>query len=462
MQLTQSFISQAIPSSCVQGTIPQHSNFCVDSRLLQPGDIFVAIKGERQNGHDFIEQVLHAGAGGIIADQMHQQTIMQKFAEPLKNKFVIFVPDPAQALIDLAHAWRAQFSFPVVAVTGTVGKTTTKEMIRNVLLSAGWQGVVSAGNQNTLIGASMNILKMRASDQVAVFELGISAQGAMRKLVELVRPTLSVITYVGHGHMQGLGSVSQVAQEKREVFALFNEKNIGIINGDLPELAKISYHHPVIFFGKKLKNQIQARNIRVHNNSIGFTAKIFEKKYSVFLSTCNQARVYNALGALAVGKVLGIADEVLIEGIQRPVSIPGRFDMVSLGYGCLMINDAYNANPESMKASLTAFDQYQTPLKKKLVLGDMRELGVDSKRWHRRLGGIISKMSGIHAVILIGEQMQYAREQMPPHIVVHHFAQVEAACDVLKDMLLAQNTVFLLKASLSMRFAHLVKYLQQI
>ena len=374
----------------------------------------------------------------------------------------MFVNDTLQALVDLAYAWRSQFNFPVVAITGSVGKTTTKEMVRNILAQTSMNYLASCGNQNTLIGVSLNILKMRATHDVAVFELGIAETGGMKKLAQLLRPTHAAITFVGHGHLQGLGDVADVAAQKRDVFCMLKASGIGIINGDQPELSQISYQHQVIRFGKKRINQIQASKIKVVKNCVSFIAKIYEKKYLVTLPTCNIARVNNALCAMAIGKVLQISDELLIAGVQQSMHVPGRFQILPHAFGCVLIHDAYNANPDSMQASLQAFQAYQTDLKKVLVLGDMMELGEKSDFWHQKLGIMVKKVSDLHSVILIGKQVALTKKTLPADIQSCHFTTIEDAFEQLKCMLLSADKVFLFKASNSLRFSALVKRLQEI
>jgi UDP-N-acetylmuramoyl-tripeptide--D-alanyl-D-alanine ligase len=194
---------------------------------VQQGDIFIALKGSHVDGHNFIDQALDRGVAGFIAHATHREAILQKYGTRLNSKMVLFVTDSLQTLLALAHAWRSQFTYPVIGITGTVGKTTTKEIIRNILRVAHKKALVSHGNQNTLIGVSLNILKMRAEHDVAVFELGISQQGSMKELVSLVRPTSAVITQIGHGHMQGLGDIDLIAQEKRDVFSYLVKEILG-------------------------------------------------------------------------------------------------------------------------------------------------------------------------------------------------------------------------------------------
>lgn len=462
MHIDASFVTKVLPHISFQGIFPIDANFSVDTRTLQKGDVFIALCGQQVDGHDFIADALKKGASGIIANLNCKKDLMQKYSKEFEKISVSFVPNTLQALIDLAHAWRSQFFYPVVAITGTVGKTTTKEMVKNILEQTNMNYLVSSGNQNTLIGVSLNILKMRVCHQVAVFELGIAEIGSMKKLVQLLRPTYAAITCVGHGHMQGLGDVSSVAREKREIFSILNDSGIGIINGDQAELSQVSYAHPVIRFGIKRLNQIQARNIVVSNNNIKFTAKIYGKKYDVVLSSCNQARVYNALCAMAIGKILQISDEFLVAGVQQPIYVQGRFQILPHSSGSILIHDAYNSNPESIKASLVAFENYQTPLKKVLVLGDMMELGEQSNFWHRQLGRMVKKISNFDAIILIGSQVEWALKTLPKDVTFFKFDAIENAFALLKSMILTKDKVFLFKASNSMRFSQLIAQLQEV
>jgi len=415
------------------------------------------LPGERVDGHDFISQALHAGASGFMLSLSKKAELLQTYKKEFENKTILFVPDTYQALIDMASAWRSQFTYPVVAITGSVGKTTTKEMVRNILKLTDRKYIVSSGNQNTLIGVSMNILKMRHDHQAAVFELGIANRGSMKKLVELLRPTYSLITAIGHGHMEGLGDLDSVAREKREIFSCFTDRDIGIINGDQPEIANISYIHPVIRFGKKTSNQIQARKIVCENNTISFNVKIYNQKYPVALPSCNQARVMNALAAMSIGYLLNIPNETLIKGVEQPVVVAGRFQLLPHHSGCMIIHDGYNSNPDSAKASLIAFENYQTDKKKVVVLGDMLELGIESSFWHRQLGRLLHHITDLSHVVLIGKQIEWTKKTLPIGMKSSVFATADEAFELLKSMLLQKDKVFLFKASTRLSFPILLK-----
>ncbi len=253
---------------------------------------------------------------------------------------ILAVPNPLQALIQLATVWRAQFTYPVVGITGSVGKTSTKEMIANILTLNDMPIIASHGNQNTNIGLSLNMLRMRSAHKAAIFELGISKRGEMAQLAAIVKPTTAIITNIGHQHMDGLGSLQDIALEKRDIFKYFAEENIGIINGDQSILSHVSYPHPVIRFGSKTTNQIQARKIRVNGSHINFVLKIYKKKYNIILDQPHMGSVFNALAATAAAHLLGVPEEIIVKGIQRPLVVAGRFEQRPLKFAKgSLIND---------------------------------------------------------------------------------------------------------------------------
>ena len=297
MRFDEHFITRALPGvSIVHNVIPQEYHFSIDSRTLEPGNIFVALQGTQCDGHDFLINAFEKGAAGCIiaTDKQH---LLDAIQHTIQDKLVLVVKDPMQALISLARAWRIQFDIPIVAITGSVGKTCTKEMLSQILMLDGRAYLASHANQNTVIGLSINLLRLRKEHSVGIFELGISKRGEMIKLVNILRPTTSVITNIGHQHMDGLGSLSDISLEKRDVFKYFTEDSIGIINGDQPILSHVAYKHPVIKFGSKTTNQIQARKMRVSGSHISFVLKIYKEKYSIVLKQPHEGMVFNALAA---------------------------------------------------------------------------------------------------------------------------------------------------------------------
>lgn len=448
MYLDQQFIRSVIPDVSFLGIeIPPLAEFSVDSRLIKRGEIFVAIKGTRADGHDFIHDAVRNGASGLVIAHSRQDDLKKVEAHRVKNIAVIMVSDPEAAIIALARAWRTQFSFPVIGITGSVGKTSTKELLANILRIQNKRFLVSHDNQNTALGVSLNILKMRPEHEVAIFEMGINKRGEMARMAELVRPTSAIITAVGHSHMEGLGSLNDISAEKRDIFKFFKEDSIGIVNGDLPILATIAYAHPIIKFGSKTINQIQARKIQVSGNKTQFVLKLYHDRYKIVLDTQHVGRVFNALAAVSVAHYLNISHDIIIKGIQSPCIVKGRFQSLDLKASKgIIINDCYNASPESMKAALLAFEKIESKGPKIAVLGDMLELGVNSPFWHRQLGRLLRKVPSLKHVVLVGEHVKWTLKTIPVGMTVEMVPTWREAIKSL-ELKLDRESVVLVKGS---------------
>jgi UDP-N-acetylmuramoyl-tripeptide--D-alanyl-D-alanine ligase len=455
MRFDKSFIIKTLPEISIPfGHFPEDAIFSIDSRVLQAGDIFVALKGVDHDGHDFVAKVFEKGAAGVIIAESKKNIL--NGIKGLDTKLVLLVKDPFEAFVQLAAAWRLQFNYPVIAVTGSVGKTSTKEFLSQIMIHAGKKYLVSHGNQNTKIGLALNMLRMRAEHELAIFEIGISRRGEMAELAHLLRPTSAAITNIGHQHMDGLGSLNDIALEKRDVFKYFTENSIGIINGDQPILAHVSYQHPVIKFGSKTTNQIQARKMRVSGSHISFMLKIYKKKYSISLDQPHVGAAFNVLTATAVAHWLGISDEVIVEAIQKPCVVEGRFEerMVNDDQG-MLINDCYNANPESMKAALLAFQQIETSSPKIAILGDMLGLGVNSPFWHRQVGRFLRKVPSLNKVILVGNLVSWVKKTAPVGLRVEIVGSWQEAVQKIEGELYAKPAI-LVKGSFAIGLGNLV------
>lgn len=457
MLFNRQYISSVVPEARFIGTQMQDfSGIAIDSRHLVPGELFVAIKGSRQDGHDFIGEAISKGASALMISQ-EKKTVLQSLpATTLKKLFVILVPNPREALIALATVWRDQFDIPVIGITGSIGKTSTKEMLANILKIQGMNFLSSHGNQNTALGLSLNILRLKPEHQVAIFEMGVSKRGEMARMAALVKPTTGIITAIGHSHMEGLGSLNDIAGEKREIFKYFKENNIGIINGDLPILANISYSHPIVKFGCKTTNQVQARKIQSNNTHTHFVLKLYKERFKIILDTNHSGRVINALASATAAYLLNIPSETIVKGIQVPLNIQGRFEPTKLKAAKgILINDCYNASPESMKAALLAFEKLESKGQKIAVLGDMLELGVNSPFWHRQLGRFLRKVPSLNHVVLVGEQVKWTKATVPVGITFEHVPSWKEAIDCLKKRL-DREAVILVKGSNGMQLSKLV------
>ena len=458
MRFDKSFITKTLPDMSIAfGHFPENATFSIDSRDIKPGDIFVALKGVDHDGHEFVAQALKKGASGAIIAESKKDILTG--IKDLETKLILLVKDPLEAFVQLAARWRLQFNYPVIAITGSVGKTSTKEFLSQIMALAGKNYLVSHGNQNTKIGLALNMLRMKKEHELAIFEIGISRRGEMSELANLLRPTSAAITNIGHQHMDGLGSLNDIALEKRDVFKYFTEDSIGIINGDQPILAHVSYQHPVIKFGSKTTNQIQARKMRVSGSHISFVLKIYKKKYSIVLDHPHVGAVFNVLTATAAAHWLGISDEVIITAIQKPCIVEGRFEERAInGARGMLINDCYNANPESMKAALLAFQQIETKSPKIAILGDMLGLGVNSPFWHRQVGRFLRKVPSLTKVILVGNLVAWVKKTAPVGLRVEVVGSWQEAQQKIELELDAKPAV-LVKGSLAMGLGNLVSVL---
>ena len=457
MRFNKQFISSVVPEASFLGEmIQEFSSVSVDSREIQKGDIFVAVKGSNVDGHDFIADAIKKGARALIIDAKKEALIKKLDKKVLKDVCVIMVPSAKQAVIDLAKEWRSHFEIPVIGITGSLGKTTTKEMIANILRLNSMKFVASRANQNTVLGIALNILRFRPEHKAAVLEMGVSKRGEMDQMAELVRPTIGIITSIGHSHLEGLGSLSDIANEKCAIFKYFKEENIGIINGDQAILAQIAYRHPMIRFGSKTTNQVQARKIQTNPGKTSFVLKLYKDRYPIVLDTSHAGRVLNALAASAAGYLLGIKAETIVKGIQEPLIIEGRFESTRLKADKgILINDSYNASPESMKAALLAFEKVESKDQKIAVLGDMLELGVNSPFWHRQLGRFLRKVPSLHHVILVGDLVKYTKDTVPVGITFEHVPTWKEATASLKKRL-DKEAAILVKGSNGINLKNLV------
>lgn len=458
MQFNQRFVENTLSEvTFIQNNFPEEVSFSIDTRTLKNGDIFIALPGVQVDGHTFVTQAIERGAAGIIIADSKVSILEAVSAETLKKLLIITVPDTLKALAALAKAWRLQFTGPVVGITGSVGKTSTKESVAHILRQQNIAYIASEGNQNTLIGVSLNLLRIKDFHRVVIIEMGISKRGEMAALVDVVRPTNALITIIGHQHMDGLGSLNDIALEKREIFKYFTEESIGIINGDQAILSDVSYSHPVIRIGCKTTNQIQARKIRMVNSSVQFVLKMYGKKYSVTIPKPHTGAVANALAAAAIARLLDIPDEVIIEAIQKPLVIAERFEEKTLKNGRgIMISDCYNANPESMKAALLAFQQISTDAYKVAVLGDMLGLGVNSPFWHRQIGRFLRKIPSLQKVILVGSLVQWTKKTAPVNVSVELVSTWQEAAQRLNGEG-EREVMVLVKGSKDVGLGHLVE-----
>lgn len=459
MFFDREFFLQALPEThFLSEHFPIEPEFYTDSRAVVPGSIFCALRGAHVDGHDYIEEALQRGAAGIIAEHQSRSLFDHLDIGLLANTLIALVPDTIKALCELARAWRAKFRGTIVGITGSLGKTSTKELLGNIIDRAGIESCVSYGNQNTIIGMPLNVLKLREHHKVGVFELGISKPGELRRLVDVLRPDTAMITNIAHMHVEAFGTLPNIAVEKQDVFHYFGERSIGIINGDVPFLAQTSYQHPVIRFGLKTTNQIQMRRVKRVGDTITGVLNLYKRHYPVVLRHYNESIVNTVLAASAMACHLGIPDEAIVEVVQEPFRMYRRFERKRIkGFNnAMLIDDGYNAGPESMKAALSGFQEIVGQGKKIAIIGDMAELGHMSSFWHRQLGRCLSKTSTLAHIILVGDMVQWTHQMLESDDGVTRVANWQEAADVVQDIL-EDDVLILVKGSRSMKLEGVVE-----
>jgi UDP-N-acetylmuramoyl-tripeptide--D-alanyl-D-alanine ligase len=479
MKLTKDFLTTALPQAAVyqNGSLLQPTDeaawqaladrgdimVSIDSRTIQPGEFFVALKGPSFDGHDFIRGAVERGAIGVLMGR-DRLAAMTSLPADLQRALFVVVDDTLAAFVALAKVRRQQFTGPVVAITGSVGKTSTREMLRTILATAGVPAYTSIKTYNNVFGVSYSLLCIPSTAKVAVLEVGISEKGEMAQLVDIVRPSIGIITNVAHAHLEGLGnSLACVAYEKRQLFSHFTTANVGIVCGDQAILNTVSYSHPVARFGLKTKNQVQARKVAVINDEDGgyktsFTLKWYGHKASVVLATSHTAMVMNALAAATAAYFLSVSFEAVVDGLQAYRGFERRFEMKKIrGNRGILLNDCYNANPESMKAALTAFGKLETTGPKIAVIGDMLELGAREAYWHRQIGRFIGKNSALNSLILVGERTKGIAKTLPRTVTAHWVKDWQEARVALEGLLTASEAAVLVKASRGVHLDLMVK-----
>jgi UDP-N-acetylmuramoyl-tripeptide--D-alanyl-D-alanine ligase len=372
----------------------------INSRTIEEEELFVCIQGEKFDGHNFLGDAINKGAAGIIlSDPSH---LPKDMTGKGNSPFVIQSQNTLRALQELASYQRNRFPFQVVAVTGTNGKSTTKEMIASIIETK-YKTLKTQGNLNNHIGLPLTLLARKPEHEVGVLEMGMSAAGEIKRLAEIAKPDIGVITNISAGHLEQLKTVKDVQAAKGELFDSLDREGTAIVNADDPlvlELAK-SLRVKKITYGIEHPADIQASNIQNKgSHGFTFTAKIFNQSITVNLLQIGYCNIYNALAALAAGHSLGISGKDMSRGLERYQQIPQRNEQVHYE-GVTLINDAYNANPQSMREALKTLSEFNTQGKRFLIIGDMLELGPLSESAHHELGQEVI-LSNVDHLVTVG------------------------------------------------------------
>lgn len=384
------------PESIFQG-------LTTDSRALQPGNLFIPLVGEKFDGHDFIGDAVRAGASGVLVQRDREG----KLGRAAETVAVIVVEDTLRALGDIARFWRKLFPIPVIAVTGSSGKTTTKEMIGHIL-GLGRKVHKNQGNFNNLVGLPLTLFGMNGSHEAAVLEMGTNRRGEIGRLTEIAAPDVGVITNIGPAHLKGFGSLDAVREEKGDLFRVMGNNGIAVINGDDENVGLLAkrWDGERITFGFDGRAFVRAEGITPEGpQGISFLLRVGELKGNVSLATVGEHNVRNALAAAAASWAVGTDFETLRRGLQAFRPVPGRMAVRRLKNGAFLIDDSYNANPASVKEALKTLRDQQGKHRSIAVLGDMLELGEAAADLHEEIGRAVAD-SGVDTLFVKGA---YAR-----------------------------------------------------
>ena len=438
--------------AAVGGTLLQDSGAPVtgvttDSRAVQPGQLFIPLVGERFDGHAYISKALEGGAAGCLTAR-EPETL-------LPGKLYIQVADTRLALKALASWYRDKFDLPVVQVTGSAGKTTTKEMIASVL-SQRYNTLRTEGNFNNDIGAPLTLLRLMPEHQAAVIETGMNHFGEIRYLGEMVRPDIAVITNVGDAHIENLGNTRQgILRAKCEIFDNLTPEGIAVLNGDDELLNTVTLPQTILRCGVGDGCGVRVTDIDDRGlEGVACTVTIKGEHYRLTTSAPGRYMIYPMAMAAAIGRRLGLTREEIAAGVAAYTTVGSRMHLIRLPGERLVIDDCYNANPQSMAEGLRMLAA--SPAQHRVaVLGDMGELGQLTAQAHRDMGALTRRL-GLTAVA-VGEKMHALTETDPQ---AQWFATVEEAMPAIRQ-LFTPGTAVLVKASHAMHFESIVKELEK-
>lgn len=449
----------------------------IDSRKVTEGGVFVATVGERVDGHRFIPEVFEKGVSLVVTEKTPKQVAAEHGIDTGAWGTYLLVEDSLQALKDIAEYYRSKLSIPFIGITGSVGKTSTKEFIARVLAEK-YNVLKTEGNFNNEIGVPLTLLRIRNEHEAAVVEMGISDFGEMHRLSKMVRPDICVITNIGQCHLENLKDRDGVLKAKTEIFDFMAADGVVCLNGEDDKLCTVKevQGKKTHFFGIG-KNTEEASYVTdiVSKGLWGSEACLHvkngmgeERSFQVEVPLPGIHMVTNAAAAACVASLLGLSDEQIVEGIKKVEAIGGRNHLIRLSEYTL-IDDCYNANPVSMKAALDLLAMADN--RKIAILGDMFELGENSDAMHAMVGDY-AVASGVEQLVCVGENAKHMYEaakkaatQREAAGKIFYFATREQLIDALsehREELLPVGSTILLKASHGMQFAEVLQFLQEL
>ena len=452
-RLTFSQLAEMVNGTVIQGDAIETSSVVIDSREVKPDSVFFAIKGERLDGHQFIDRAFEKGARGAVVARVP--------SELPADKGIVQVADTTEALQKLASAIRDRFDFLLIGITGSAGKTTTKEMIAT-LIATERRTHKSWGNFNNQIGAPLCLDNVPDDAEVVVSEMGMNHKGEIAQIAGLLRPTIGVYTNIAPVHIEFFGTIEKIAEAKRELLENLAQPATVVVNADNEHVMRISegFHGRRVTYGIDHAAEYRATNIR-ERGLLGtrFTLEAERRSIELELVLPGRHNLENLLAAIATARLVGIAWESIERGVRdvkpayhRGVIVPWR--------GATIYDDSYNSNPYALKRALELMTQAETGGRRIAVIGDMLELGEQETQFHRDAGRAIPK--SIDVVVGVGKRSQALLEgaRETGLKALHHFADAKSAGEFLKDEI-REGDLVLIKGSRGVGLDKIVTLLEE-
>ncbi len=376
----------------------------IDSRTIKRGDLFVALRGTNFDGHQFVHEAMEKGGGGFVIEN---EALGQKGTIVPRGKAAIVVRDTLRALGDIAHSWREKHPIPLIAVAGSNGKTTTKEIIAT-LLEGSFRILKTLGNLNNLVGLPLTLLNLRTDHNMAVVEMGMNMKGEIRRMTEIANPDVGLITNINEAHLEGLGTFEELIKAKGELWDTMRSDGVIVVNQDDANVMKLAEGYPGkrVAFGLESPSDVMAKKVTIEaQRGVRFTLALRGEEVEVAFPMMGISSVYNALAGTAVASVVGVQLKNIKERLELVKPFCMRMEIIPLEGGATIINDAYNANPKSMELALKALSEVEEAERGIAVLGDMLELGRFSDEAHARIGEKMVSL-GVDLLFTLGERAE--------------------------------------------------------
>jgi len=426
------------------------SGLSTDSREITPGQIFLALKGERFDGHDFVEKAVKQGASGIVIEK---DRVSEVSAD--SGLVTIAVTDTLKALGDLAAWWRKQHDVRVAAITGSAGKTTTKEMTADIL-GIGARTLKNRGNLNNLIGLPLTLLRLEEGDRRAVLEMGMNVPGEIGRLTEIADPDIGLITNVARAHLEGLGDIMSVARAKTELVEKISSEGQVILNGEDELLMKTAsrFRKKTVTYGIRSGNEIRAEKIQnLGDKGLSFELQYHGNSVPIKLRVPGSQNLFNALAASAIAICMKEPFDHISKGLRGFKGIKGRFMLIHLPGDITIVDDTYNSNPSSLKAAIDSIRELAAHGRRVIIgLGEMLELGNETVSAHLEAGGMVAELGasylfsmGDHSREMVTGALDKGFPTGRAIVVESHDEMKQRITDVMKD-----GDLILLKGSRKM------------